>query len=295
MESFTNYLSKKTELIEKTLKNFLPQDASLISQVMRYAVLNGGKRLRPALVILSASLFNFKTENVLPAAAAVEFMHCYSLVHDDLPSMDNDDLRRGKPTVHKKFGSAAAILCGDALLTESFNLITKSKSKEKNINAAVKILSCYGGYKGMIDGQLEDTLETGKWNKKNKKSLEKKLNYIQMKKTAALIVAALKIGAVLSGADKKSLAALENYGEHIGCAFQIVDDVLDVYADKKLLGKKGSDLANNKLTALFLFGKDEALRRAQNHISKAKKSVEIFKKKAGLLESLADFVIKRAY
>ncbi len=209
--------------------------------------------------------------------------------------MDNDDLRRGKPTVHKKFGYAAAILCGDALLTESFNLIACAKAKEQNINSAVKILSKEGGYQGMIDGQFEDTLETDRWNNKDKKSLSKKLKHIQIQKTGALIKAALKIGAVLAGANKKSIENLEIYGEDIGCAFQITDDILDAYGNKKLLGKKGSDSDNNKLTALSLYGKQEAQKQAQSHIVEAKKALRGFGKKAEILESLADFILERAY
>ncbi len=289
------YLSQNAKLVNSALKKFLPKDNSIISQSMRYSVLAGGKRLRPVFVILAADIFGVKAVNVMPAACAVEYLHTYSLVHDDLPSMDNDDLRRGKPTVHKKFGEAAAVLCGDALLTESFNLITKSSVKEKNINEAVRVLTQYGGYKGMIAGQAEDTLEAGKWNKKNKELMAKKLKFIQLNKTSALIVASLKMGAVLAGADKRSLKALETYGNNIGCAFQITDDILDVYADKKLLGKKGSDIDNDKLTALSLYGKEKAEKMADTHIKKAKDAIKIFGVKAGVFNELADYMIQRKY
>jgi geranylgeranyl diphosphate synthase type II len=293
--NFVNYLFKISKTVNKELDRLLPKDKPLIDQTMRYAVLNGGKRLRPALVILAADLFGVKAKDVLPAACALEFVHSYSLVHDDLPAMDNDDLRRGKPTVHKKFGEAAAILCGDALLTESFNLITNAKSDSKNINLALKVLSKYSGYRGMIDGQLEDTLETGRWDKKNKKKLALKLEYIQLQKTSALIIASLEIGAVLAGADDESIMALKLYGAHIGCAFQITDDILDVYGNKKLLGKKGSDADNNKLTALSLFGRQEAGNKAKWHIENAKKTLKIFGSKAQILEGLADFILARGY
>ncbi|MDR3257125.1 MAG: polyprenyl synthetase family protein [Endomicrobium sp.] len=293
--NFKKYLFQKMEYVNSALEIFLPKDNSIISQGMRYSVLAGGKRLRSILVILAADLFGVKAENVISAACAVEYLHTYSLIHDDLPSLDNDDLRRGMPTNHKKFGEAAAILCGDALLTESFNLITKSKSSEKNINIAVKILSEYSGYKGMIAGQAEDTLETGRWSGKNKALLWKKLQFIQLQKTAALIVASLKIGAVLADADKQSLKALEIYGINIGIAFQIIDDILDVYADKKLLGKKGSDALNDKLTTLSLYGKEEAEKKADEYITKAKKAVPIFKNKSEILIQLADYMACRAY
>ncbi|MDR3244547.1 MAG: polyprenyl synthetase family protein [Elusimicrobiota bacterium] len=282
-------------MVNKALQNALPKDNSLISQTMRYAVLNGGKRLRPFLVICAASLFEGKIQSVLPAACALEFIHSYSLVHDDLPAMDNDDLRRGKPTVHKKFTEAAAILCGDALLTESFKLIIKAKAAEKAKNEAVSVLAEFAGYKGMIGGQVLDVFETGDWNKKNKAVLAKTLHNIEIKKTAALIIASLKIGAILSGANKKSVIVLEKYGLHIGCAFQIIDDILDVYGDKKLLGKKGSDKDNNKLTALSLFGLQKAQDMAHHHIKEAKKAIALFGKKASLLNSLADYIIERLY
>jgi geranylgeranyl diphosphate synthase type II len=289
------YLSQKAECVNIALKKFLPKDNSIISQGMRYSVLIGGKRLRPIFVILAAELFGVKSKDVMPAACAVEYLHTYSLVHDDLPAMDNDDLRRGMPTNHKKFGEASAILCGDALLTEAFNLITKSKSKPEYIVEAIQILSTYSGYKGMIVGQGEDIFQTGKWSEQKKTFLDKKLKFIQTQKTAALIVASLKIGAILAGANKKSIEALKEYGLNVGIAFQIMDDILDVYADKKLLGKKGSDIDNDKLTALLLYGKDLAQKKANLHIQKAKKVICVFGQKAITLDLLADYIVSRAY
>jgi geranylgeranyl diphosphate synthase type II len=289
------YLSKKVEKINIALKQFLPKDNSIISQSMRYSVLIGGKRLRSIFVILAAELFGGKSKNVMPAACALEYLHTYSLVHDDLPAMDNDDLRRGLPTNHKKFGEAVAIMCGDALLTEAFNLLTKSESKAEYIAQAVQILSIYSGFSGMIAGQAEDTLEMEVWNQQSKTFLDKKLRFIQVKKTAALIIASLKIGAVLAGADKKNMKTLEAYGLNIGIAFQIIDDILDVYADKKLLGKKGSDVNNDKLTALSLYGKDLAKKIAERHITKAKKAISIFGQKAEIFNLLADYIINRSY
>ncbi|MDR3113116.1 MAG: polyprenyl synthetase family protein, partial [Endomicrobium sp.] len=190
---------------------------------------------------------------------------------------------------------APALLCGDALLTESFALLVKSKAKPENINKAVAILCELSGYKGMIAGQAEDTFEQGKWQKKSKAVLAKKLKFIQLKKTSALLCASLTIGAVLAGAGKKDLKILENYANNIGCAFQIIDDILDVYADKKLLGKKGSDAANNKLTALSLYGRQKAGQMALNHIKAAKNAVSVYGKKAQMLNLLADYIIERKY
>jgi geranylgeranyl diphosphate synthase type II len=292
---FKRYLKEKTEYVDLALKKFLPKDDSIISQSMRYSVLAGGKRLRPIFVILAAELFNKKAQDVIPAACSVEYLHTYSLVHDDLPAMDNDDIRRGLPTNHKKFNEVVAILCGDALLTESFNLILKSNSSSKNINKAVEILSNYSGYRGMIAGQAEDILSKKDYNDKSKQFLLRKLRFIQMQKTAALIVASLKIGAVLADADKESLKALEVYGICIGMAFQITDDILDVYADKKLLGKEGSDIENNKLTALSLYGKEEAEKKAKEYIQKAKKAISIFDNKSEVFIQFADYIISRKY
>jgi geranylgeranyl diphosphate synthase type II len=292
---FKKHISQRAGYINLALKKFLPKDNSVVSQGMRYSVLSGGKRLRSVLVILAAELFGVKAKNVIPAACAVEYLHTYSLVHDDLPVMDNDGLRRGMPTNHKKFGEAAAILCGDALLTESFNLVAKSKSSERNINEAVKILAYYGGYKWMIAGQVEDILEAGKWIGKNKILLKKKLKFIQTKKTAGLVIASLKTGAVLAGAGKEDLKALEVYGKNAGIAFQIVDDILDVYADKKLLGKEGSDAKNDKLTILSLYGKREAEKKVREYIMKAKKAVAVFGNKSEIFVYLADYVAGRAY
>jgi geranylgeranyl diphosphate synthase type II len=292
---FEEYLSRKVEYVNLVLRKVLPKGNSTIPEGMRYSVLAGGKRLRPILVILAAEFFGAKARDVIYAACAVEYVHTYSLVHDDLPAMDNDDLRRGVLTNHKKFGEASAILCGDALLTESFNLMTKSKSSEKNINEAIRILADYSGYKGMIAGQAEDATQIGVWNCVNKTLLEERLKSTHIQKTAALIIASLKIGAILIGADKKSLKVFENYGENIGIAFQIVDDILDVYADKKLLGKKGSDIKNNKLTTLSLYTKQEAEKKIEEYVKKAKRSIAVFGEKSKIFVELADYIKGRAY
>jgi geranylgeranyl diphosphate synthase type II len=289
------YLSKKASAVNSALKKYLPKDNSIISKAMRYSVLAGGKRLRPVFVILAAELCGGKQENVMPAACAVEYLHTYSLVHDDLPAMDNDDLRRGKPTKHQMFGEAAAILCGDALLTESFSLVAKAKAADKNIKEAVSSLSYYSGYKGMIAGQAEDTLEAGRWGKKNKDFLKKKLHFIHIQKTAALVIVSFKMGALLAGADAKSVKALEEYAKNIGLAFQITDDILDVYADKKLLGKKGSDKDNNKLTYLSFYGKEKAEKDAAAYVLKAKNAAKVFGKKAGILNLIAEYMAARNY
>ena len=161
------FLVEKSKIVNKMLVKFLPKDKSVISCAMRYSVLAGGKRLRPILVMLGAESFGLDFKKIESAVCAVEFLHTYSLIHDDLPAMDNDDLRRGKPTSHKKFGESAAILAGDALLTETFNLIAKADVPADRIVKAIKMFASYSGYNGMIAGQAKDTIEAGKWNKKN--------------------------------------------------------------------------------------------------------------------------------
>ena len=290
-----SYLKKQGQFVNKLLKKYLPKDKSIISQAMRYSVLAGGKRLRPVLVMLGAESFGLDTKKIEPAICAVEFLHTYSLIHDDLPAMDNDDLRRGKPTNHKKFGEAAAILAGDALLTETFNLIAKSKVPAERIIKAITMFADYSGYKGMIGGQAEDTIEAGKWNKQNISFCKKKLEYIHIHKTSDLIKASLLLGAILAGAKDKFLKAIEKYGHNIGIAFQIADDILDVYADKKLLGNNGSDADNDKLTYLRLYGKEQSEKNAKKLIEEAKKSISQFKVNREIFESLADYMITRQF
>ncbi len=289
------YLVEKSKLVNKLLVKYLPKDKSVISRAMRYSVLAGGKRLRPIFVMLGAESFGLDLKKIEPAICAVEFLHTYSLIHDDLPAMDNDDLRRGKPTSHKKFGESAAILAGDALLTETFNLIAKADVPADRIVKAIKMFTDFSGYNGMIAGQAEDTIEAGKWNKKNVSLCKKKLDYIHTHKTSDLIKASLLLGAILAGAKDKDLKSLKKYGHNIGIAFQIADDILDVYADKKLLGKKGSDSDNDKLTYLRLYGKEQSEKNAKKLINEAKKSVSQFKINKEIYESLADYMIDRNF
>ena len=289
------YLIKKGKIVNKLLVKYLPKDKSIISCAMRYSVLAGGKRLRPILVMLGAESFGLDFKKIESAVCAVEFLHTYSLIHDDLPAMDNDDIRRGKPTSHKKFGESVAILAGDALLTETFNLIAKADVPADRIVKAIKMFANYSGYNGMIAGQAKDTIEAGKWNKKNISLCKEKLEYIHIHKTSDLIKASLLLGAILAGAKDNDLETLKKYGHNIGIAFQIADDILDVYADKKLLGKKGSDKDNDKLTYLSLYGKEQSENKAKKLIIEAKKSISKFKINKEIYESLADYMINRNF
>ena len=294
------YLNQKSIIIERALRKYLPKDSSLLSRAMRYSVLAGGKRLRPILVLLGAEVCGAKsTSDFLGAACAVEFIHAYSLIHDDLPAMDDDDLRRGKPTSHKKFGEAAAILAGDALLTDSFRLLAElsknKRIKKENIISSISILSELAGYKGMVGGQAKDTIEAGNWNKKNIGRARQDLEYIHLNKTAALIRASLLIGAILANGSKKHLAAFDKYAKNVGLAFQVADDILDITGDKKLLGKKGSDRDNKKLTYPALYGINRSRETANKLVNSAKSSLKMFGKRAVVLTELADYIVERQY
>jgi geranylgeranyl diphosphate synthase type II len=292
------YLKEKSKIVNRELSKYV-RGKGVIETAMMYSLMAGGKRLRPVLAICAAEICGAQLKDILPAACALEYIHTYSLIHDDLPAMDNDDLRRGKPTSHKQFGEATAILAGDALLTEAFGLLaetSKSKSVDpKNIIEAVKILSKESGKNGMIEGQVKDTLESNRWDKKDIKSAKNKLTDIHLKKTAALIRASLKIGAVLAGADKRTIAKLDEYGKCIGLAFQVADDILDIEGNKKLLGKKGSDKDNNKLTYPAVYGLEESKNIERQLINKAKKEISSFGNKANVLSELADYIIERKY
>jgi geranylgeranyl diphosphate synthase, type II len=240
----------------------------------------------------------------MPTAVAMELIHTYSLVHDDLPAMDNDDLRRGRPTNHKVYGDAIAILAGDALLTRAFELIAEN-AKIRGVRAqiipqVVQVIARGAGTFGMIGGQVVDIeMEGGKWREgKGKKATPRKdaaelLKYIHRHKTAALIRASLEAGAILAGGKPKQVDAFARYGEKIGLAFQIADDVLDVVADKAKLGKKGSDRQNNKLTYVALYGLEESRKMALTLVEEAKEALAPFGRRAQALKQLANYIVER--
>jgi geranylgeranyl diphosphate synthase type II len=298
-EPLHSYFESRRKMVEKALNLYLdtPQfDPEVIHEAMRYSVFAGGKRLRPVLVLAGAEICGKRPEIAFPTAAAMELIHTYSLVHDDLPAMDDDDMRRGRPTNHKVYGEAVAILAGDALLTKAFELIAKNAKitgvRPQTIPAVVALIAHGAGTFGMIGGQVLDMqAEGGKWEKhKNPASL---LQDIHRSKTAALIRASLQAGATLAGATPKQLTDLGSYGENIGMAFQIADDVLDVVADKKKLGKRGSDAKNKKLTYPALYGLEESRRKAQALIEEAKTALEPFGREAQVLKQLANYIIER--
>jgi geranylgeranyl diphosphate synthase type II len=220
------YLREKREIIDSYLKSYFdrPSSPPALQEAMRYSLLAGGKRVRPILVLASYEACGGNAEDILPQAASMELIHTYSLIHDDLPAMDNDDLRRGKPTNHKVFGEAMAVLAGDALLTEAFLMITDTSAKLRasSLLKAVREVALSAGAYGMVGGQVQDILS------ENMEPDKDTLEFIHLHKTAALITASVKLGAILANSGKNRLKALTRYGENIGLAFQIIDDILDV-------------------------------------------------------------------
>jgi len=279
------YLKNKKNIIEKALDEYLPPEEkapSIIHKAIRYSVFGGGKRIRPILTLATAELFGKDTESVLKAACGVELIHTFSLIHDDLPCIDNDDFRRGKPSNHKVFGEAIALLAGDALLVYGFDLIIKNSEvkeiKKQSILKLMKEISFYIGTENMLGGQVEDiTL-------KNENITKEDLYNLYMKKTAALICLSIRAGAILSGANQRQLKALTKYGENIGLAFQIVDDILDIMQDQRDLGKP---------TYANKYGIKEAESESERLIEEAKNSLKIFNQKAETLKSLADYLLTR--
>lgn len=305
-EPLHSYFHSRTKLADQALNQLMDTTNSnpeIIHESMRYSVFAGGKRLRPVLVMMGAEICGGKPESVLPTAAAMELIHTYSLVHDDLPAMDDDDLRRGRPTNHKVYGDAIAILAGDALVTKAFELIARNAKirgvRPQVIPQVVQLIAHGAGTFGMIGGQVMDIqMEGGKWRPKKGKPvdhhrLEQVLRSIHKHKTAALIRVSLQAGAVLANATPQQVERLGEYGEKIGLAFQIADDVLDVVADKKKLGKSGSDARNKKLTYVALYGLDESRRRARTLVEEAKDALTPFGRKAQVLKQLANYIIER--
>jgi geranylgeranyl diphosphate synthase type II len=289
------YLSDRRAQIEACLESTLQAREdypSGLCEAMRYSLLAGGKRLRPGLVIAGAEAVGGMGDHVMPVAAAIEFIHTYSLVHDDLPAMDNDDLRRGKPTSHKVYGEAMAILVGDALLTQAFELLTASTLAERVgtgiSNAVVRKVACAAGPRGMVGGQVIDLEATGQ-------SIDlPRLLELHRLKTGALLEVSVVVGGMVGGGNEQAIAALSEYGKCLGLAFQIVDDILDVTSSTEALGKpQGSDARNRKSTFVDLLGLDASRERAEELIEKGKASIDHLGLHAQPLAALADFVIQR--
>jgi len=295
MNDIKEYLKTRKQLVEEALARYMYAQEGLLQDhitAMRYSLFAGGKRIRPILCIAAAEAIDGYSESVLPVACALECIHTYSLIHDDLPAMDNDDLRRGKPTSHKKFGEAAAILAGDGLLTYAFDLMSDPQYMvEKDVAKRMQVISIIAkaaGPLGMVGGQALDVESEGK-----KISFDL-LKNIHSRKTGALITGAVQTGAILGNASEKEFAALSSYGLQIGLAFQIVDDLLNVTGTAEELGKAtGTDAAMQKATYPAYFGVEETRKLAQKAVDTALFSLKDFDRNADPLRELARYIYKR--
>ena len=289
-----SYLASKKEKIDRTLDTILPKPdeyPEIIHRAMRYSVFAGGKRLRPILALASAEAVGGKEEEILPIACSLELIHTYSLIHDDLPAMDNDDFRRGKPTSHRVFGEAIAILAGDALLTLAFEQLAAVPEDlvppERKIKVIKEIASASGS-RGMVGGQVVDIESEGK--KVNLPTV----TYIHQAKTGRLITASVRIGGIVAGATPSQLDALSVYGENVGLAFQIIDDILDITGSKEKLGKEvAKDAVRGKATYPGVVGIAEAKKRAFEAAEEAIKALSQFGEAARPLREIAKFIISR--
>lgn len=291
------YLKQQVADVDKAIGSYLPKAnarPSTIHQAMRYVVFAGGKRLRPILCLAASEACGGESTNAMPAACALELMHTYSLVHDDLPAMDDDDLRRGRPTCHKVYGEGMAILCGDALLTESFLLISKMpQTKRYSVADYLEELSLTGGSRKLIGGQVLDLEGEGPSRNPNKRQLIR----IHEAKTAALLVCSLRLGAMSANATPRQLEALTQFGHKLGLAFQVIDDILDVTQSTEKLGKTaGKDEVVDKLTYPAVIGLEGSRKEAAKLTQAAMVSLKPLGKKAGSrLREIADYMLNRDY
>jgi geranylgeranyl diphosphate synthase type II len=292
---FKNKLLTKKKKVDEVLKQYFPPKTSLhktIFESMSYSINAGGKRLRPILALEVCEMLGGKTEDVMPFACAIEMIHTYSLIHDDLPAMDDDDYRRGKPTNHRVYGEGIAVLAGDALLNLAFEImlgkiISYDFGDNRGIRAAYEIAKA-AGVNGMIGGQVVDLESEGK--KVSKETLE----FIHLHKTSALIEASVKAGAIIGEASKEEYKALEDYARSIGLAFQVVDDILDVIGNEEKLGKKvGSDMQKDKSTYPSLYGIEKSKEIAKNLITRSLEVLEVFDDRANFLRELSKYLAIR--
>ncbi|MCP3872500.1 MAG: polyprenyl synthetase family protein [Desulfobacteraceae bacterium] len=292
------YLKKKQELVNRYLKIVLgqyDQNRELI-QAMDHSLMAGGKKLRPILSIAAAQACGKDFMFALPACCAIEMIHTYSLIHDDLPAMDDDDLRRGLPTCHKKYSEATAILAGDALLTHAFNILSnpeqifkKYPEPQIRLNLISKV-SLAAGIQGMVEGQM---LDMQSFQLKQKDSLTH-LKKIHELKTGKMITVSVEAGALSVGTDLKIIDKLIIYADKIGLAFQVVDDILNIEGDPKIMGKAaGSDVLNDKMTFPAIIGLDESKKYAENLIEEALESISLFEETATPLRAIAEYIINR--
>ena len=294
MNSFdlNSYLSAKRKQINEALDSIFANTSSIIVKAMKYSLMAGGKRIRPVLCMASAETVGGQSQDVIRAACALEMIHTYSLIHDDLPAMDNDGIRRGQPTCHVAFDEATAILAGDALLTLAFEVLSsKEFIQEKHVlnwMNVIHTISIAAGYKGMIEGQMQDM--DGEDRLLGLKDLEK----MHALKTGALIEASVAVGAILGKGSLDQIQQLNTYAKNIGLAFQITDDLLDVEGDPHIMGKDvGSDQAQNKSTYPALLGTEQSKQFAKKIVNDALKALDYFDNKANPLRAIAYYIIDR--
>lgn len=286
------YLREKKVLVDTFLGDYFAGKTrpAVLTEAMNYSLQAGGKRIRPILCLAASEACGGRAAAIVPYASALEMIHTYSLIHDDLPAMDNDDLRRGKPTNHKVYGEAIAILAGDALLTEAFVIFSEpspSITAEAQL-AAVRELSAASGMKGMVAGQVQDMLS------ENAEPDEEMLRFIHRHKTAALLSASVRIGAILSGARSGDFEAISGYGDRIGLAFQVIDDILDIVGETEVIGKpKGSDERKKKLTYPRLYGIEKSRAIAGELVADALVSLRYFGPEAAPLREIASYLLSR--
>jgi geranylgeranyl diphosphate synthase type II len=290
------YFKEKAGLVNGFLEDYFsrtnPHLPERLREAMHYSITAGGKRLRPVLAMAAWEACGGRAEDVVQYASSLEIVHTYSLIHDDLPAMDDDDLRRGRPTNHKVYGEAIAILAGDGLLTEAFMMFFDAPHAvpDANVLAAIRDLAHAAGPRGMVGGQVVDMLSEGA------KPDAGTLQYIHTHKTGALLRASVRMGGILYGADGATMDALTSYGEDMGLAFQIVDDILDIKGDESVLGKPvGSDLEKDKLTWPAVYGIDESMKTAEELIARAVSSLEPLGERAEALRAIARYILERTY
>ena len=288
---FLTELEAKINLVNQALQTYFVKKENhqaSIYDAMEYSLFSGGKRIRPVLCVACAEVFG-NAEEALPFACALEMIHTYSLIHDDLPCMDDDDLRRGKPTSHIVYGEAMAVLAGDALLNYAFETVLQHAKCQPALTVeGLKILAECAGTEGMIGGQVIDLESEGK-----------SIDYVTLMamhihKTGALMMAAAKCGALIGGGTKEDVLNMEKYARYLGVAFQIKDDILDVESTTEMLGKPvGSDSSNHKTTFVTLYGLEQSQKMLEDYTQKAIETIEPYGEKAAFLKDLSDFLLKR--
>ncbi|MBN2654982.1 MAG: polyprenyl synthetase family protein [Nitrospirae bacterium] len=290
------FIEERKQLVDDFIQTYFTQKPvrpEALNKSIVYSLEAGGKRIRPLLCMAAYEIFGGRPQDVAGFATSLEFIHTYSLIHDDLPAMDNDDLRRGKPTNHKVFGEGMAILAGDALLTEAFSLIAdpainQLQLKSSSILKFVREISIASGAHGMVGGQAQDLLS------EDAEPDENTLSFIHHHKTAALITVSVRAGGILAMCDEQAMIRLTKYGNNLGLAFQVTDDILDVEGTTEQMGKpRGSDEKMNKMTYPKLYGLDESRRKARELIDDAVEAISVFDSKADPLREIARYLLSR--